>query len=385
MTADEIRSRFREAFGRAPEVVARAPGRVNLIGEHTDTSEGLVLPCAIDRDTWVAAARRDDARVRARSREEALPCAYTLGSEARAGDWGDYLRGVSAVLRLGGHGVGGFDLALASDVPAGSGLASSAALAVAVGTALDALLGLGLDARGRAELAHAAETGFVGVPCGVMDPFASGLGRAGQALRIDCRSLEVRPVPLPAGAALLVAHSGVRRRLSDGRYAERRDECRAALAAACALRPGVRALRDLAPADLPDLERVLEGPLRRRVRHVVRENARVDAVAAALSSGDLAAAGALLAEGHASLRDDFEVSVPEIDLLCALGDAAPGVHGSRLTGAGFGGCTVHLVDADAVEAAREAIQTGFARRTGRRPPVLAVRPADGASLATQRR
>jgi len=379
-TADETRERFRAAFGRAPEVLVRAPGRVNLIGEHTDTSEGLVLPCAIDRGTWVAAARADGDRVRAVSREEAAPCAFAAGAEVRAGDWGDYLRGVAAALRERGWTPGGLALAVASDVPRGAGLSSSAALAVAVATAVDALFGLGLGARARADAAHAAETRFVGVPCGVMDPYASALGRAGHALRIDCRSLGVRAVALPPGAALLVAHSGVERRLADGRYAARREEVRAALEAARALRPEARALRDFAPADLPALERVLEGAPLRRLRHVVRENARVDAACEALRAGDLPAAGALLREGHASLRDDFAVSVPELDLLCALGDAAPGVHGSRLTGAGFGGCTLHLVDADAAESARETLATGFERRTGRRPPLWVVRPADGAAV-----
>jgi galactokinase len=289
----------------------------------------------------------------------------------RTGGWLDYVQGVVAALRERGLAVPGADLAIASEVPTGAGLSSSAALELAVATALDAAFGFGLDARARAEVAHRAETGLVGVPCGIMDQFASALAREDAALRLDCRSLEVRTLPLPAArVALLVAHSGVERALADGRYAERRAEC-----AQARRRAGVAALRDL---DEEALSRLAGVPLR-RARHVFRENARVDATCAALEAGDFERVGALLREGQASLRDDFEVSAPELDALCEIGDALSGCHGSRLTGAGFGGCTIHLVAAERAPEVAACLAEGFEARFGRRPPVLAVRPAAGAS------
>jgi galactokinase len=382
MTQHGMREEFQARFGRAPEVAARAPGRVNLIGEHTDYNAGLVLPCAIDRVTRVWGAARRDGRLRVFSRELGPAPELSVASLARGHGFADYVAGVVWALAEAGHPIPGADLAIASDVPAGSGLSSSAALGVGVAAALGALFELPLDAAAWARIAHRGESGFVGVPCGVMDQFASALGRRGAALRIDCRSLEVTPVPI-AGAELrlLVAHSGVRRELRRGGYGDRREECRAALAEARrgGVAPQARALRDLAASDLPALARALPDALFRRARHVILENSRVDAVCAALRAGDVAAAGARLREGQASLRDDFEVSVPELDALCEIADALPGVHGSRLTGAGFGGCTLHLVDAGAAEAAAAGIAAGFERRFGRRPPLWAVAPSDGAS------
>jgi galactokinase len=358
---------FRRAFVRAATAGARAPGRVNLIGEHTDYNGGLVLPCAIDRDARVLVASRDDGRFQVASREMAARGAFGARPE-RAGGWVDYVAAPVFALAEAGVELPGADLWLESDVPIGAGLSSSAALALAVLTALDAAFGLGLDPRRRALLVQRGENAFVGVPCGVMDPLASAEGRSDAALRIDCESLAVTRVPL-AGVRLLVAHSGVTRRLAAGSYAARRAECEAAAAAL-----GVATLRH-ADADLS----ALEGVLLRRARHVLTENARVDATCAALRAGDLVRAGALLREGQASLRDDFEVSVPELDALCALGDAAPGCFGSRLTGAGFGGCSVHLVEPAAADAVARAIAQGFEARFGRRPEVWKLRAGAAAS------
>ncbi len=378
----ELAAGFRRRFGREPAAGARAPGRVNLIGEHTDYNEGLVLPCAIDRDTVVLVAARRDRQVRVFSRERGAAELREADRSGRRGDWLDYLRGVLDALRAAGAGVGGLDLAVASRVPAEAGLSSSAALCVGLVTAIDACAGLGLDAENRARIAHRAESEFAGVGCGIMDHFASSLGRRGAALRIDCRSLEVRPVPLsPERLALLVAHSGTTRSLARGGYSGRRAECARALEAArrAGLVAAGAALRDLAPGELPALERVLDPAAFRRARHVVTENARVEAACAALAAGDLAGAGALLREGMQSLRRDFEVSTPELDALCRIADAAPGVYGSRLTGAGFGGCTLHLVAPEAAEAAARAIADGFEREFGRRPPLWQVAAAEGAS------
>ncbi|UCE87665.1 MAG: galactokinase, partial [Deltaproteobacteria bacterium] len=220
---------------------------------------------------------------------------------------------------------------------------------------------------------------FVGVGCGIMDQFASALGRRDHALRIDCRSQAVTHVPLPRDRVrILIVHSGVRRALAQGGYVERRDACRAAAAEARAAGMPVDALRDLGEGDLPALERILAPVLLRRARHVIRENARVERFCADLAAGDLAACGARLREGMRSLREDFEVSTPELDALCELGDAQPGVYGSRLTGAGFGGCTLHLVEAQAVETAAAGIAGGFEARFGRRPPVWVTAASDGA-------
>ncbi|MGH0031764.1 MAG: galactokinase [Myxococcota bacterium] len=380
---DDLTRDFRERFGRAPQVSADAPGRVNWIGEHTDYNDGLVLPMAVDRRTRVSVARRDDGVFRAASREQEGLRTFAAGDPVRQGDWCDYVRGVVAALAARGCAVPGADLAVASEVPLGAGLSSSAALAVGLVTALDAAFGFGLGARERAETAHRAEHDHVGVPCGVMDPFASALCPADHALRIDCRSLETTPVALPAGFALLVAHSGVTRRLVAGGYADRRGECERALAQAVAAGvapPGASALRDLGADALPALRALLPDPALRRVRHVVTENERVDRLCADLAAADLAAAGAVLREGMQSLRDDFEVSVPELDALCEVADALPGVFGSRLTGAGFGGCTLHLVARDAAAAAAAAIAEGFAARLGRRPPVWRVRPGAPAAV-----
>jgi galactokinase len=375
---------FEERFQRPPQVGARAPGRVNLIGEHTDYNQGLVLPCAIDRDTVVWAAPGEGRRVRVHSLTNGETAEFETGALARRGAWVDYVQG--AVFALGPESLPGADLLVASDVPTGSGLSSSAALGVALVHALAALRGEPLAPRDAAVLAWRGESEFVGVPCGVMDPMASALGRAGCALRIDCRSLQVTPVPLAESrAALLVADSGVRRELASGSYGNRRAECEAALAEAQAAGIGAaeaRSLRDFGLDDLPALERALGPVALRRVRHVIRENARVEAFCTALAQGDLAAAGALLREGHRSLRDDFEVSTPELDALCAIGDALPGVYGSRLTGAGFGGCSVHLVDPERADAAAVALAAGFAERFGRRPPLLRAAPSEGASLLT---
>jgi galactokinase len=353
---------------------------VNLIGEHTDYNEGLVLPCAIDRDTLALVAPRGGTGVRVFSRETGGEAAFDAARLRRRGSWEDHVQGVVAALGERGVAPRGFDLALASEVPPGAGLASSAALGVAVATALDGAFRLGLGAEERAALAHRSETAFVGVPCGRMDQLASALGQAGAALRVDCRSGAIEAVPLPP-LRLLLADSGVRRQLALGGYGDRREECRRAFDAARRAgltAPGARVLRDLSPGDLPALERTVDPVLFRRARHVILENARVDATACALHAGDLDAAGACLREGMRSLREDFEVSVPELDALCEIADALPGVYGSRLTGAGFGGCTLHLVDPERAGGVAEALADGFARRFGRRPALWTCTPSRGA-------
>ncbi|MFP6660629.1 MAG: galactokinase [Myxococcota bacterium] len=391
----DLARRFADRFRNDPRIGARAPGRVNLIGEHTDYSEGLVLPFAIDRETLVLAGPGASSRVRVLACDLAAegdfepvfagdlepdrePDRDSRGARRR-GDWLDYVRAVFAALAERGLEFGPVDLAISSRVPREAGLSSSAALCVGLVTALDALGGCGLDARERARVAHRAESHFVGLSCGILDPFASALAERDCALLIDCQSQATQRVRFDStGAAVLVAHSGISRALARGDYRERVRECRRA-EEALALQGGVDSLRDLAPADLPAVEAALDPLLFRRVRHVVSENERVSRVRNALERSDFFEVGVQLRAGHRSLAVDFEVSTPELDALCEIADSLPGVFGSRLTGAGFGGCTLHLVEPGAVPGVRRELARRFASRFGCDPHAFAVRPSAGAS------
>ncbi|HZQ64923.1 MAG TPA: galactokinase [Gaiellaceae bacterium] len=345
----------------------RAPGRVNLIGEHTDYNEGFVLPIAIDLECVVRVGRAGGDRVRLRSTqlggEVELPADGSAEPALTRPAWGRYAAGVVRVLAELGRPAVGFEGEVSSTVPIAAGLSSSAAFEVAVALAL-------CDAAGfeppPLELAQACQRGELvatGVPCGIMDQLTSIAGRRGSALLIDCRSLDVDPIPLPPGLAVLVVHSGVPRELAGSAYAERRRECEEAAA-----RLGLRALRDAT------LDQVAGWP---RARHVVSENARVNAAVEALRAGDAARLGGLLGEGHASLRDDFEVSTPELDTLVELLVEA-GALGARLTGAGFGGCVVALASTDRALEVGEAAAVRYRAETGREPRVFVCRAADGA-------
>jgi len=351
-------------------VRARSPGRVNLIGEHTDYNGGLVLPAAIARDTRVGLRPRGDGRVRGRSRERGAAEAEL--DAPRAGDWLDYPRGVArALARAGWIPASGFDLEVETDLPEGAGLSSSAALEAATAVALLAAAGRELADRDRPELAllcQRAEVEFVGVPCGAMDQFAVLCGAPGAALRLDCASMQSRPVALPAGLAVLIFDTGVERSLRAGAYAERRAECeRARIQAEAALRRTLGSLSEVSADELPALAHGLDPVALRRARHVVTENERVRAVEAALGDGDLAALGDALFSGHASLRDDFEVTCPESDALVADSRDLPGCAGARMTGAGFGGCTVQLVRSADAERFARALAERFRARFGRTP------------------
>jgi galactokinase len=376
---------FESRFGRPPRAVVAAPGRVNLIGEHLDYNEGHVLPVAIDRSIMVAFAPRPDGRVRLHSVDFEQESAFDLEDIQRDPEapWSDYVRGVAWALRGAGHGVSGLDAAIQGDVPVGAGLSSSAALEVAALGAFEAGSGFQLDRRDLALLGQRAENGFVGVACGIMDQMAAALSRAGHALLIDCRSLQYEAVPLPLAAVrLVVADSGVRRSLLDSQYNLRRQECQRAaelLAAAITDRP-VTALRDVQPEDLARHGDALPPKLLKRARHVVEEERRVLLGVEVLRAGDVEAFGEMLDASHRSLRDDYEVSSPELDLLVELAWAQPGVLGSRLTGAGFGGCTVSLVRAEALESFREGVMARYCRETGREGRMYVCRAADGLTV-----
>ena len=367
----EVTEVLQERTGAPAEGVWSAPGRVNLIGEHTDYNDGLCLPLALPLRTRVAASRRDDDLVVLSSAGfgRVLRCDLGQAGPGRPKGWAAYVVGVLWALRQAGHEVRGMELAFASDVPTGAGLSSSAALACAVGAAASDLFGLGLlgSDEGRAELAAAcvrAENVVAGAATGGMDQTVSLRARAGHLLLLDCQDGAVEHIPadLP-GHSLLVTDTRSPHQLLDGQYEARRRACEAAAAAA-----GVPSLRSLGPADLPSLLAAVDEVVGRRARHVITENERVREVVADLAAGDLPAVGRALSAGHASLRDDFEVTVPHLDVATEAAMAA-GALGSRMTGGGFGGSTVTLVADDLVEPVRGAIARAFEAK-GWEPPVF---------------
>jgi len=352
---------------------AAAPGRVNLIGEHTDYNGGFVLPTAIPQQTRVELRPRADQQVVVRTNYAPAPGTFTLGAETQRSDWLDYIQGVTWVLRQPEvqlqTPLSGFDLSINSTVPLGAGLSSSASLEVAVLRVIRAAFGLDhLDDVRLAKLGQLAENDFVGAHCGIMDQMAASLADDTTALFLDTRSLEFRRIPLPANADLIVIHSGVSHELTGGDYNTRRAECEEA-----ARRLGVPQLRDLGLADLPLVDR-LPDPLARRARHVVTEDERVLEAVQALEASDVARLGELFAASHASMRDDFEVSAPSVDLLVDIATADTDVYGARMTGGGFGGAVVMLARRDRGRAAGERIARTYAERSGRVPTLLVPPP-----------
>jgi len=357
----------------------RAPGRVNLIGEHTDYNDGFVMPMAIDRATTAIMTARDDRRIAARSGGRAARVTIDLDQppSKRGSSWIEYLRGVATVLERRGHRLTGADVTIESDLPTGAGLSSSAALEVAAGFGFLDLAGLEID---RTELALAcqqAEHEFVGTRCGLMDQFIACHGRAGHAVMLDTRTLEAEWLPLPAGVRVLVCNSMTKHAHASSGYNERRADCEAGVLALSATLPDVRALRDVALTDLESNRRVLSDRVYRRCRHVITENARVLQAAEALAEGDLDVFGTLMVQSHESLRDDYEVTTLELDALVNAALACDGVYGARMTGGGFGGCTIALVDEHAAEDVAAEVQARYRGITGRRPEVYPCLPSDG--------
>ncbi|CAN5881240.1 galactokinase [soil metagenome] len=355
---DRAIATFRERFGRYPEVLVRSPGRVNLIGEHTDYNDGFVLPVAIEHALWLAAMPSDDSTVTLVSDDaggEVVVDPAAIGT--RLDGWGAYVQGVVWAMREAGVPVTGVVGAVASDVPAGAGLSSSAALEMAVCRAL-AFDGP-WDPVAAAKLGRRAENAWVGVASGILDQLSSAAALAGHALLIDCRSLAIDHIPLPQGLIVVIMDTTTRRELAGSPYNDRRAEC---AAAADAL--GVASLRD---ADLAQVEALDDDVLRRRARHVVSEHARTSEAAGALRDGDIEALGPLLADAHSSMRDDFEASGPELDQIVACAVAAPGCVGARMTGGGFAGCAVALVEVAAVDAYAAAVTDAFRDATGLTP------------------
>jgi galactokinase len=371
---------FEAAVGRSPRLY-RAPGRVNLIGEHTDYNDGFVMPIALDRDTWVAAAPRADRRLVVRSREfggiviidledglslERTPSSVTPVSAARP--WTRYVHGIAAIL---GESIRltGADLMIASNVPIGAGLSSSAALEIACGYALLDLAGASIDLDHLAHAAQRAEHDFAGTRCGIMDQTIACHGRADAALWLDTRSLERRWLPLSPRVRVIVCDTMVRHELASGEYNARRADCEAGVAVLARHRPNVRALRDVTLADLDAVSDRLSERMSRRCRHVITENARVGLAAEALERCDVHRLGTLMNESHDSLRRDYEVSCTELDTMVAIARSLAGVYGARMTGGGFGGCVVALVDRAAVDTIVRDIARKYKSATGTTPDV----------------
>jgi galactokinase len=367
---ERARSGFRQAFGYPPGAVAVAPGRINIIGEHTDYNQGFVLPAAIDRHTAVALRLRRDARVALRSdRYQATIDLDTLPVR-RQGNWTDYIVAVAREIdRLYDPGPG-FDAFVASDIPVGSGLSSSGALDVATAVAMMAARGIEMPALETAQLCQAAENGFVGARTGIMDPFTALRARGGNAILLDCRSMHDEQVPLPDGRyAWLLADSRVRHELASSAYNERRRECEAAAAAL-----GLSSLRDATDADLDRIANPVE---RRRAQHVVTENARVLKAADALRRRAPRGLGPLLYASHESLRLDFAVSCRELDCLVELAAGMPQVIGARMMGGGFGGCALVLLESAGIEDVEQHLAEGYADEFHKSPEFYRVRSVDG--------
>jgi galactokinase len=367
---------FEARFGEVPAFVARAPGRVNLIGEHTDYNDGFVLPMAIERSVWIALRPRADGAVSVHSLDFGETAEFALEPLERGGpEWSEYLKGTAWALAEAGHRLRGWEGVMASDVPIGAGLSSSAALELATARAFAAVSGIAWEPGAMARLAQMAENRWVGVNCGIMDQMISAAGEEGHAVLIDCRSLKTRAVPLPQGTVVVILDTATRRGLVDSAYNERRRQCEAAAAFF-----GVPALRDVAPGAFTEAVAGLDPLAARRARHVVTENARTLVAAEAMRAGNAGALGALMNASHDSLRDDFEVSSPALDAMVEIARAQRGCHGARMTGAGFGGCAVALVDAAEGAAFARDVAAAYERRTGLVPQIYVTGASAGAGL-----
>jgi len=374
-----IQARFATHFGHAPSMVVRAPGRVNLIGEHTDYNDGFVLPAAIDRATFIAASARTDRRVRVFAADLNESDEFGIDQIESSGlrPWSNYIRGMVRALLAAGHAINGADLVVSSSVPRGAGLSSSAALEVATGYVFQLFYNLNILGEELALMAQATENHFVGVNCGIMDQFIVTLGQAHHALLIDCRDLSYQAVSVPENAAIVICDSHIERSLAASAYNQRRAECEQAVEILSKSLPGIKALRDVSSQQLQQYSQALPSIVLQRARHVISENERVLHGVAALRAGNVAEFGRLMNASHASMRDDYNVSIPEMDALVASAQRVSGCFGSRLTGAGFGGCTVSLVENSAVEHFRHEVAAAYLAATGRTASIYVTHAADG--------
>jgi galactokinase len=372
-----IHDEFVRRFGREPKLF-RAPGRVNIIGGHTDYNEGFVLPTTTGLHTWVAIAPRADRTLRAYACKFDSIEEIDLDRIERIGDaqWCEYVKGVASVFEGAGYPLCGADIVIDGDIPMGGGLSSSASLEVVLAFALLDCAGVAIDRGELAQLCQRAETDFVGARCGIMDQYVISRCANDRAMMLDCRSLEFHSVALPADARFLVVDTGVSHRLPVGEYNSRREECEKAVALLASEIPQLGALRDLDLAQLEDKKKLLDDRHYRRCRHIVSEIQRVKDAYAALQRGDVLQLGKLITASHVSLRDDYEISCAELDALVAIMNACPEVYGSRLVGGGFGGCVVCLVDSSHLDQVMDKVRTEYGALLGRPPWAHAVTPSD---------
>ena len=373
----DLLDEFRACFGAAAALY-RAPGRVNLIGEHTDYNDGFVLPAAIEFCCSVAAAPRTDRKlvIHSDNFNETVEGHLDAISAGR-NHWSSYPLGVAWAIEASGKRLKGANLLIRGDVPLGAGLSSSAAIEVATGFALLDQSGFSIDLRDLAQVCQRAENEFVGAHVGIMDQFVSCHGRARHAVLLDCRSLEYRLVRLPPGVGLVICNSMVKHEIGSSQYNVRRAECEQGVRTLREVLPNIRALRDVGLAQLEEHRGLLNPRVYSRCHHVVTENGRVQSALCAFESGDLRALGRLMSDSHRSLRDDYEVSSQELDLLVEVAAAQPGVIGARMTGGGFGGCTINLVESSAVEAFKHTLAARYCEATGRTPEIYVSPAADG--------
>jgi len=379
---------FHRHFGGYPELLVRAPGRVNLIGEHVDYNQGLVLPAAIDRAAWVAASAAPGDATAIEAIDLGVRAVFTLQSvrlnrgadDVPLADWAHYPAGVARALAARGLGVPAAQVAVASDVPLGAGLASSAAIEVAFAATWQRLAGWRVDGLELARLCQQAEAETAGVHCGLMDQFAAIHGKKGHALFLDCRTLDWKPLPLPAKSVLIVAETGVRRALAASDFNLRRRECEEAVSRLRAAKADLESLRDVSASDLERHRDVLPETLLRRSRHVVEEIARVRTAVAAMERSDAVVLGRVITSAHHSARDLYEVSCRELDALVESALAIDGCYGSRLTGAGFGGCTVSLVAASTAERFAIELARVYRAATGHEARIWRCTPDDGVEV-----
>jgi galactokinase len=372
----KVTSSFQERFGQPPAIIVRAPGRVNLIGEHTDYNDGFVLPMAINRAVWVALRPRADDLVQIYSLDFDQTREFSLtGFEHSRGEWVEYVKGTAWALQEAGLDLAGWEGVMAGDVPIGASLSSSAAVELATARTFSEVSGLKWNPKRMALLAQKAENQWVGVNCGIMDQMISAAGETGHALLIDCRSLDIQPVPLPSGTAVVVMDTTIRRGLVDSAYNERREQCEAA-----ATFFEVKALRDVSLDHFEARSAGLDQLIRRRARHIITENERTLQAVEALRQGNADLMGRLMDGSHASLRDDFEVSCKELDLMVQLAQEQTGCYGARMTGGGFGGCAVALVTAERVVDFSTAVAQGYHQATGLEPNIYICQATNGAEI-----
>lgn len=376
-----VRKNFQAIFHEQPAFIVRAPGRVNLIGEHTDYNDGFVLPMAIDRAVWIALRPRTDRRVSVHSLDLGLAAAFDLDSLARGDSrWEEYLKGVANELQLEGYKLKGWEGVMSGDVPRGAGLSSSAALEVATARAFASASGFAWDAMQIARVGQRAENNWVGVKSGIMDQAVSAAAKAGHALFLDCRTLDYEHIPIPKDVTVVVMDTSTRRGLVDSAYNERREQCEFA-----ARFFGVKALRDLSVEEFDERGKKKEGLVDivwRRARHVVTENERVLQAVQAMHRDDPVTLGRLFNESHASLRDDFEVTNDALNWMVEIAQSQPGCYGTRMTGAGFGGCAVAVVRRDEAGAFAQTVGAAYRRRSGKEAGIFVCEASEGASVVS---